>query len=63
MTVKERDELLIRLDERTLHIDKDVGRIDVWCTNHLAHHFRYGIMAWGIALTATAALVVALSTR
>lgn len=56
MTDEERDELLIRLDERT-------GRIDKWCSNHDIHHFRYNLMAWGIALTSIIALVAALLTK
>lgn len=53
MTDKEKEELLVRLDERTT-------RIDTWCTNHDVHHFRYNIMAWGIALTAIIGLVITL---
>lgn len=33
-----------------------VQRIDKWCFNHDAHHFKYTIIAW----TATIGLVVAL---
>lgn len=46
-------ELLIRTDERT-------GRIDRWCFNHDAHHLKYGILAWTVALTALIALAIAL---
>lgn len=53
MDVKEQDELLIRLDER-------VGRIDKWCSNHDVHHFRYTILAWGVALSAIITLAIAL---
>lgn len=56
MTDMKRDELLIRLDER-------VERIDKWCSNHDIHHFRYNIMAWGIALTSIIALIAALLTK
>lgn len=56
MTSMKRDELLIRLDER-------VERIDGWCSNHDKHHFRYNIMAWGIALTSIIALVTTLLTK
>lgn len=52
----EEKEMLIRVDERT-------ERIDIWCTNHDVHHFRYNIMAWGIALSAIIGLVVALVTK
>ena len=31
--------------------------------NHLVHHFRYSIMAWGIALTAIVTLAIALLTK
>ncbi|KKN73141.1 hypothetical protein LCGC14_0404500 [marine sediment metagenome] len=53
MDVKEQDELLIRLDER-------VERIDKWCNNHDVHHFRYTILACGIALSAIITLAIAL---
>jgi len=53
MTDMRRDELLIRLDER-------VERIDRWCSNHDRHHFRYNLMAWGIALASIIALITAL---
>ena len=53
MDAKEQDELLIRLDER-------VERIDKWCSNHDVHHFRYNVMAWGIALGAIITMAIAL---
>ena len=53
MDVKEQDELLIRLDER-------VERIDKWCNNHDVHHFRYTMLAWGVALSAIVTLAIAL---
>jgi len=56
MTDEERDELLIRLDERVEQIDK-------WCNNHDVHHFRYNLMAWGVALTSITALIIALLTK
>ena len=56
MTLKERNELLIRLDERT-------AKLEQWATNHDHAHLRYNIMAWGIALTAIVALIVALLTH
>ena len=52
----EEKEMLIRVDERT-------ERIDMWCNNHDVHHFRYNIMAWGIALSAIIGLVIALVTK
>lgn len=52
----EEKEMLIRVDERT-------ERIDTWCTNHDVHHFRYNIMAWGIALSAIIGLIIALLTK
>jgi len=48
---EEEKEMLIRVDERT-------QRIDTWCSNHDVHHFRYNIMAWGIALTAIVSLII-----
>ena len=56
MNDEERDELLIRVDERSERTDK-------WYNNHDLHHFRYNIMAWGIVLTSIIALVVALLTK
>lgn len=56
MTHEEKIALLIRLDERT-------GRMEIWMTNHDAHHLKYSIMAWGMALTAIIALVVTICTR
>ena len=49
-------DLLIRVDERT-------DRMEIWMTNHDAHHFKYSVMAWGIALTAIIALVIALVAK
>jgi len=56
MGPKERNELLIRLDERTANLEKQM-------TNHLRSHLKYSITAWGIALTAIVALIVALLTH
>ena len=50
MDAPQRDELLIRLDERT-------ERLETEFTNHLEHHFRYAFYAW----TSVIGLVVALS--
>ena len=46
-------DLLIRIDERVQKIDKCLG-------NHLQSHIKINIMAWGAALSAIAALIVAL---
>jgi len=53
MNVKERNDLLIRLDERTAKLDRDMS-------NHLKSHLRYSIMAWTAALTAIGALIIQL---
>lgn len=53
MDAKERDELLIRLDERT-------NRLDKWASNHDIHHFRYNILAWSVALGAIITLAISL---
>jgi len=53
MTEEEKDELLVRLDER-------VERIDKWCCNHDKHHFRYNIMAWSAAIGAIISLILLL---
>jgi len=52
----EEKEMLIRVDERT-------ERMEIWATNHDIHHFRYNIMAWGVALSAIIGLIVALLTK
>ena len=51
MTDKERDELLVRLDERTKYFGKTMD-------NHLVHHFRYNILAWTVALGAIISLIL-----
>lgn len=53
MDEQEQDELLVRLDERTMRMDK-------WCFNHDAHHFRYTMLAWSVALGAIVTLAIAL---
>ena len=53
MDNEERDELLIRLDERT-------SRLDIWASNHDTHHFRYTLLAWSIAAGAIVTLAIAL---
>jgi len=44
-------DLLIRIDERTIVFQRAMD-------NHLKHHFRYSLMAWGITLSALVGLVV-----
>ena len=46
-------DLLIRIDERTERLEK-------WSSNHDVHHFRYNILAWGVALSAIVTLAIAL---
>ena len=53
MNEQQKEELLIRLDER-------VERIDKWCNNHDVHHFRYNLLAWSVALGAIVTLAIAL---
>jgi hypothetical protein len=38
-------DLLIRIDEQLKELKKDFE-------NHLAHHFRYNLMAWSITIAA-----------
>lgn len=44
-------DLLIRIDERTIEFQRKMD-------NHLRHHFRYSIMAWGITLSTLVSLVI-----
>lgn len=44
-------DLLIRIDERTFEFQKQMD-------NHLRHHFRYSIMAWGVTLSAIVGLII-----
>jgi len=53
MNIKERNELLIRLDERTERLVKDFE-------NHLQHHFRYSVLAWTITVGALITAIFAL---
>lgn len=53
MTIKERNELLIRLDERTAYLEKSMS-------NHLKSHFRYSLLAWSTAMSAIITLLVML---
>jgi len=46
-------DLLIRIDERTVRMEK-------WCSNHDVHHFRYTMLAWSVALGAIVTLAIAL---
>jgi len=46
-------DLLIRIDERTREFQRAMD-------NHLKHHFRYALMAWGVTLTALAGLITIL---
>lgn len=51
MTNEERDELLIRLDERTIKMDKCLS-------NHLAHHFKVTLLVAGAALSGFVSLII-----
>lgn len=51
MTNEERDNLLIRLDER-------VKKIDRCLSNHLTHHFKITVLVSGTALSAFVTLIV-----
>lgn len=44
-------DLLIRMNEK-------LDELKLQFNNHLSHHFRYNIMAWGIALAALIGLLV-----
>lgn len=44
-------DLLIAMNEKLTELGKQFS-------NHLSHHFRYSLMAWGIALSAIVTLVV-----
>ena len=44
-------DLLIRIDERSIEFQRKMD-------NHLRHHFRYSIMAWGVTLSALISLVI-----
>lgn len=61
MNIKERNELLIRLDERTLDLDERSKKQEKAMGNHLEHHFKYSIMAWTITLGAIATTIVAIT--
>lgn len=53
MTPTERDELLVRLDERQQVFQKSLD-------NHLAHHFRYNMYAWSVAVGALITMIFTL---
>jgi hypothetical protein len=46
-------DLLIRIDERTEDLERNFD-------NHLAHHFRYSILAWTITIGALITAIFAL---
>jgi len=50
MNVRERDELLIRVDERT-------GRLETNFDNHLKHHWAMTLAAWAAALSCIGAII------
>lgn len=39
-------------------IDAKLKELKIQFDNHLQHHFRYNIMAWGIALAALIGLII-----
>lgn len=49
-------DILVRVDERT-------KTLITWATNHDAHHFRYNLLAWSIAITAIISLIVFIVTK
>lgn len=51
MNEKERDELLIEIRTQLKVLIKGFD-------NHLNHHFRYNLFAWGVALSAIVGLVI-----
>jgi len=44
--------------DRLICIDVKVTELKKQFSNHLSHHFRYSIMAWGVALSAIVGLIV-----
>ena len=59
MTDKERDELLSRLDERSLHTSKAIDRIDIWLSNHDKEHSSNRRWTLGAVLTSAIAIFIA----
>lgn len=53
-------DLLIRIDERTEDLHKEMKDIRKDFNNHLQHHFYQNLTAWSAALAAIGALVLAL---
>lgn len=45
-------------DERLAVIETKLDKLIQDFENHLNHHFRYSIMAWGIALAALIGLLI-----
>jgi|TARA_R110000824_G_scaffold291927_1_gene480381 hypothetical protein len=67
MKVEERDELLVRMDERVKTVYNRMDRFETLFTNHLAHHESWEKdmnhqMRWGIGIltTVVAGLIAAL---
>ena len=60
MRAQERDELMIRMDERIKTVFNKMDKFDTLFTNHLAHHEKWendikAHMRWWIAILATLA--------
>lgn len=45
-------------DERLIKIETILNELKVDFDNHLSHHFRYSVMAWGIVLVALIGLII-----
>jgi len=44
--------------ERLIKIETILNELKADFDNHLSHHFRYTIMAWGIVLAAVIGLII-----
>jgi hypothetical protein len=44
--------------ERLIVVETILRELKVSVDNHLVHHFRYNILAWGVALTAIIGLLL-----
>ena len=60
MNTAERDELMIRMDERVKTVFNKMGTFETLFTNHLAHHEKWendirAQMRWWIGIVVTAA--------
>jgi hypothetical protein len=44
--------------ERLIRIETKLDKLITEFDNHLVHHFRYNILAWGVALTAIIGLLL-----